>query len=575
MSSFPQPLSHSGSITAQPNSSSPTLPVVEVITMLGDSVVGVTHLEPSQRAPSRTHGHVALALGALLLLVAGLAFARGLQAAAADQAALVEWRDVLGRQVHEFRPTRLHPLYDWMALFGLAGGLAALTWGTVRLRARALRDTFTIGTEPGVDAGVSGPAGQCPARLALVRWDASGALVSVAEGMRARTHRDGRAYDIDAMAALGVARNALAQPGVRELDVPQRGSVRVDMGPDRGPLAFVIRMVAASRTRGLFGHPLPERRVMAFALGSLAAHLVLLALLNAIPPAPGSMAMGLDGASTRLVRARWKPTEDDVAQPSPENPQGGAPGASMDLSGDVRPVAELSSGGGPRLRDLQPRPPGSRDDAKRLARTQGMLAFLGSNPGVFDPLAEIGNFDAEPGAVTDFGMPVGTGPGSNWGSFGAGPGGFAWQGTGTVASGRYDTIGLPGSPGPGHTGFPGVGLNPRKPGFTGPTVHISPGTAIGALDPSIIRSRIKSKHERIRHCYERTLLTAPELTGTVVTKFVISPEGKVIQASASGLGHDGVQSCIAEVIQGISFPRTSGGELTRVTYPFELRNTGR
>jgi hypothetical protein len=575
MSSFPPPFSHSGSIPAQSSAGSPAVPVVEVVTMLGDSVVGVTHLEPSERAPSRRHDYLALALGALLLVMAGLAFARGLHAAAADQAALVEWRDVLGRPVHEFRPTRLHPIYDWMAFLGLAGGLGAFTWGAVRLRARVLRDTFTIGTEPGVDAGVSGPAGQCPARLALVRWDGSGALVSVADGMRARVHRDGRPYDIDQLTALGVARSAAAQPGVRELAVPPSGSVRVDMGPDRGPLAFVIRMAGASRTRGLFGHPLPERRTMAFALGSLAAHLVLLALLSAIPPTPGSMALGLDGANTRLVRAAWKSPEQPAEQPSNADPQGGTPGASMAVPGDIKPVAEPSTGGGPRLRDLQPRAPGSREDAMRMARTQGMLAFLGSNPGVFDPLAEIGEFDAEPGAVTDFGMPVGMGPGSTWGPFGSGPGGFAWQGGGTVASGNYNTIGVPGAPGPGHTGFPGTGLNPRRPGFAGPTVQINQGTAIGALDPSIIRSRIKSKHERIRHCYERTLLTAPELTGTVVTKFVISPEGKVLQTSATGMGHDGLEACISDVIQGISFPRTNGAELTKVTYPFELRNTGR
>lgn len=575
MSSFPPPVSRSGSMSAQSSAGSTAVPAVEVVTMLGDSVVGVTHLEPSERAPSRRHGHVALALGALLVVMAALAFARGLHAAAADQAALVEWRDVLGRPVHEFRPTRLHPIYDWMALLGLAGGLGALTWGTVRLRARALRDSFTIGTEPGVDAGVSGPAGECPARLALVRWDAGGALVSVADGMRARVHRDGRAYDIDEMAALGVARSALAQPGVRELAVPPSGSVRVDMGQDRGPLAFVIRMVAASRTRGLFGHPLPERRIMAFALGSLAAHLVLLALLSAIPPTPGSMAWGLDGANTRLVRAAWKAPEEAVVQPSDADPQGGQSAASMAVPGDIPPVARPSTGGGPRVRDLQPRPPGSREDAMRQARRQGMLAFLGSNPGMFDPLAEIGEFDAEPGAMTDFGAPVGMGPGSTWGMFGQGPGGFAWQGDGTVASGNYNTIGLPGLPGPGHTGFPGAGLNPRRPGFVGPTVQISQGTAIGAPDPSIIRRYIKSKHERIRHCYERTLLTTPELNGTVVTKFLISPEGKVLQATASGVGHEGVQTCIAEVIQSISFPRSNVSELIRVTYPFELRNTGR
>lgn len=573
MSSHPPPLPRSGSTSAQPSAASPALPAVEVVTMLGDSVVGVTHLEPAERTPPRSHGRLALALGALLLLVAGLAFARGLAAAAADQRALAHWRDVLGRPVDEFRPTRLHPVYDVMALFGLAGGLGALTWGTMRLRSRALRDTFTVGTEPGVDAGVTGPAGQFPARLALVRWDASGAVVSVAEGMRARMRRDGQSYEIDQLAALGLTRTAAAAPGVRELAVPPAGSVRVDLGAS--PVGFVIRMVAASRTRGLFGQPLPERRVLAFGVGSLAAHLILLALFSAIPPDPRSMGLSLGGTGMRQVRASWKPSEDKIVERTAESqPPGGQPGASMVVPGDIPPVATPSSGGGPRVPDLQPRP-ASRAEAMSMARTQGMLAFLGSNPKVFDPMAQIGHFDAGPEAVTDYGVPVGMGPGSTWGPFGSGPGGFAFPGGGTVASGGYNTIGLPGTPGPDGTGFRGPGLDPRRPGFAGPTVSISGGTAIGGLDPEIIRRNIHRQRERVRHCYERTLLTAPELTGTVVTKFLISPEGKVLQPTAEGMGHEGLESCIAGVMGAISFPRTTGSGLTRVSYPFELRNTGR
>jgi hypothetical protein len=579
MSPSPLPSSRSGSITAQPSFAPPSAQAVEVVTMLGDSVVGVAHLEPAERAPSRTHGKLALALGALLLLVAGLAFARGLTAAAADQRALVHWRDVLGRPAYDFRPTRLHPIYDWMAALGLAGGLGALTWGTVRLRARALRDRFTIGSEPGVDAGVTGPAGQYPPCHALVRWDASGALVSVTGGMRARLHRDGRAYELDELAALGLTRTAPpnagagACPGVRELAMPASGSVRVDMSA--GPIAFVVRMVAAGRTRGLSGHALPERRTLAFVLGSFAAHLVLLALVSAIPPDARSMAFGIQNAGGLRVRAAWKPPEDPRRLTSEDAPPGGHASASMKLPGDVPAVDVPSTGGGAHTDALAPRPPGSRDEARHMARTQGMLAFLGSNPGVFDPLAEIGTFQAEPGAITDYGTAVGLGPGSTWGPFGTGPGGFALQPGGTVVSGRYDTIGVPGGPGPGHIGFPPFGGNPRRPGFTGPTVQMGEVKVPGGLDPEIIRRAIHRQRERIRHCYERTLLTAPDLTGTVVTEFLISPEGKVLRSSASGLGHDGVQSCIAGVIQSISFPRTSAAELTRVTYPFELRNTGR
>jgi hypothetical protein len=568
MSSSPPSVSSASSFTAQPNAGSPDVPADEVVTMLGDSVVGVAHLEPAARAPSRTHGYLALALGALLLLVAGVAFARGLSTAAANQRAFAEWRDVLGRPVHEFRPARLHPIHDWMALAGLAGGFLALTWGATRLRARALRDTFTIGTDPGADASVASTPDKCPPKLALVRWDASGPLVCVPEGMRARMHRDGRAYEIDELTALGVAR-AASLPGGRELAVPPGGSVRVDVGP----AAFVVRMVTASRPRALFGLRMPERQTMAFWLGSLAAHLALIALIRAIPPDPASLTLGLDTSNTRMIMARAMPAEDQKVDPS-NDPQGNAGAAGMSLPGRVETLAPPSSGGGPRSREPLTRPPGSRAEAQQMARTEGMLAFLGSNPRVFDPLAEIGDFQAEPGAITDYGVPVGAGIGNNWGLFGSGPGGFALQGGGTVTSGHYETIGGSGKPGDSYTGYGGCcGRARHQPGV--PSVRISDARADGALDPKMIRSRITQQRERIRHCYERTLLTTPELTGTVTTNFVISPEGKVIQASASGIGHDGLEACIADVVQNISFPRASTSQLTKVTYPFELRNTGR
>ena len=130
--------------------------------------------------------------------------------------------------------------------------------------------------------------------------------------------------------------------------------------------------------------------------------------------------------------------------------------------------------------------------------------------------------------------------------------------------------------GPFGPGGHGPGLNPRgRSRFEGPIGHISNPQTKGGLDKSIIRGYIQRQHERIRHCYERTLLTSPDVTGTVTTTFVISPEGKVIRVSATGIGHDNLETCITEVVRNISFPRTDAGELTQVTYPFELRNTGR
>jgi hypothetical protein len=579
MSSSPPSTASLRSLPAQPGAASPAAPAVEVITMLGNSVVGVAHVEPlsGARAQSRVALGVTAGIGALLLLLAALAFGKGLAAAAADEHALAHWRDVLGRPIYEFRPTRLDPAYDWMALLGLTGGVAALTWGGLGLRARPRRDTFTIGTDAGVDASVAGSSSvACPTRFELIRWRDGAPLVRVTGGMRARMHRDGRTYALDELAALGVARPAGASPNAHELAVPESGSVRVEIGA--GPASFVIRKMAAGRKHALAGQALPERRTLAFWLGSIIAHLALLALVNAIPPAPATLGLGLEGSDTRVISARSKAFEIAPIEASDEpssqasGPRG--PSASLALS---QPDQPRSPGGGLDVRNPEQRAPGSRDDARRQAQREGMLAFLGDRPGVFDPLGEIGSFEAEPGAVTDYGGPVGVGPGSTWGSFGSGPGGFAFQGGGTVGTGNYNTIGGPGGSGPFGPGGHGPGLDPRaRQRFSGPTVHISNPKTEGGIDKRIIRSHVQRQHERIRHCYERTLLTAPDVTGTVTTSFVISPDGRVMRASATGIGNAGLESCIAGIISNMSFPRSTSDQITQVTsYPFELRNPGR
>ncbi len=581
MSSSPPSTPSLRSLPAQPAAASPAAPAVEVITMLGNSVVGVAHVEPLSDARSRAQSRVALGvtagIGALLLLLAALAFGKGLAAAAADEHALARWRDVLGRPVYEFRPTRLNPAYDWMALLGLTGGIAALTWGGLGLRARPRRDTFTIGTDADVDASIAGSSSvACPTRFELIRWRDGAPVVRVTGGMGARMHRDGRVYALDQLAALGVARPDSGFPGAHELAVPESGSVRVEIGAS--PASFVIRKMAAGRKHALSGQALPERRTLAFWMGSIIAHLALLALVSAIPPAPATLGLGLEGSNARIINARSKAFEvapiETSNEPSsePSGPRG--PGATLALG---QPDQPSSQGGGPNVPNPEQRAPGSREEARRQAQREGMLAFLGDRPGVFDPLGEIGSFEAEPGAVTDYGGPVGAGPGSNWGTFGSGPGGFAFQGGGTVSSGGYNTIGEPGGSGPFGPGGRGPGLEPRAHSrFSGPTVHISNPTTDGGLDKRIIRSHVQRQHERIRHCYERTLLTSPAVAGTVTTSFVISPDGRVIRAGATGIGNAGLESCITGVINNMSFPRSSANQITQVTsYPFVLRTPGR
>jgi TonB family protein len=155
-----------------------------------------------------------------------------------------------------------------------------------------------------------------------------------------------------------------------------------------------------------------------------------------------------------------------------------------------------------------------------------------------------------------------TGLGS--GGFGPGGGGTGW---GTIGTGRYGTIGH-GSGGSGS----GYGVGGGRGGMRGkgfhPTTSIGQPDAKGDLDKAIIRRYIKRNLMKITYCYEKELLKTPKLEGTVRVEFTISVNGTVTAAKGSGLAN--VDSCVAEVVRAIEFPKPKGGEVL-VSYPFIFR----
>lgn len=106
-----------------------------------------------------------------------------------------------------------------------------------------------------------------------------------------------------------------------------------------------------------------------------------------------------------------------------------------------------------------------------------------------------------------------------------------------------------------------------------PTVSIGQPNAQGDLDKAIIRRYIKRNLQKIQYCYEKELLGKPNLSGTVMTNFLISPQGTVTQSTGSGVDPV-VASCVAEVIRSIEFPKPKGGGNVQVNYPFIFRLGG-
>lgn len=112
---------------------------------------------------------------------------------------------------------------------------------------------------------------------------------------------------------------------------------------------------------------------------------------------------------------------------------------------------------------------------------------------------------------------------------------------------------------------------PPRPALrvNGPASAMVPGSSesLGDLDMETIRRYVYRYHNRIRSCYEQQLGAHPELAGAVMAQFLITSSGRVMSATASGLG-DKISSCVAGVIGDMMFPKS--GSSIRVRYPFHF-----
>jgi outer membrane biosynthesis protein TonB len=92
----------------------------------------------------------------------------------------------------------------------------------------------------------------------------------------------------------------------------------------------------------------------------------------------------------------------------------------------------------------------------------------------------------------------------------------------------------------------------------------------GGLDRETVRRIILSYRSQIRTCYERGLISNPNLEGRIVYKWQITPTGSVISAQIfkATLESSNLKTCVLDVIQGMNFPKSPNGLPTTVIYPF-------
>ncbi len=548
---------------------------VEVAAMLGDSVVGVKHcMEPrSGKISSATYG--VAAAGVVSLLIAIIAFTVSVNNAARNKGRFEYWIEVQKRPAYAFRPEVISLGYDAAAFGGFSASLFLLTYGLVRFRRERKSPLFRIGTSPNVEFPIDfAPTPEFP----LVAPAGDDFVFNFAQGMEGEMTVEGRSTNLNELLAAGRARPSTVAPGVMEVPIPAKSRIRVRAGK----ATFLISSVAQPRRSSTALFSSLENRVLIYLAGSLAAHLVLWAILRQLPV--DETVAGIDLAQLEDPSTRTSSTANDDPPPPEEEDKpddgaqnSGGTGQAMALEeGKMGKQDSTRAEGQYKMKNNNTDPQLARLQAIEAARTSGILGSSAlSQGGAFASLTGTGDISSGLDDADVYGGLLGDEAGEMAGGFGYGRGGVGpgggGQGWGTVGTGRYGTIGHGDGTGTGY------GVGGGRGGMRGrtsavPTVSIGSPTANGDLDKAIIRRYIKRNLAKIQYCYEKELLAKPSLSGTVQTTFLIMPNGTV--ASASGSGVDGtVSSCVASVVKSIEFPKPKNGGSVQVNYPFIFRST--
>lgn len=546
---------------------------IEVAAMLGNSVVGVKHVMNPRSGKVTPVTYGLFAGGAVMVIMAAIAFSVGVENAKFNKASKEKWA-AENRPAYEWRPRRISLGYDWMAFGGAIAGLVAMTVGLIRLRNERQSPYFRIGTESDVEF----PTNDAPmAVFPLVAPLGDDFVFNFSGGMEGELNVEGQTMTLADLHAQGRARPSTTAPGAFEMTIPLKARIKVKVGKNQ----FLISSVPQPRRQAAPLFASVESRALSYFAGSAIVHLSIWALLRTIPPDPQALSLDLGGAEGRLTRVQSKAQEDPKQEEELEkenDEESGGTGTAMALDeGKMGKEDSKRATGQYAMKNEGADPQLAKQQAIDQARNAGIIGALRMQQGgAFASLTGTGDFSSGLDDANVFGGLLGDEVGEMQGGFGFGRSGFGpgggGTGWGTIGTGRYGTIGHGSGTGSGY------GVGSGRGGMRGrtaaaPQVRIGNATATGDLDKNIIRRYIRQKLPRIKYCYEKELLVKPGLAGTVSSQFQISPQGSVLNSSASGVS-DEVSSCVAEVIKTIQFPKPKGGGLVQVRYPFTFRPTG-
>ncbi len=92
----------------------------------------------------------------------------------------------------------------------------------------------------------------------------------------------------------------------------------------------------------------------------------------------------------------------------------------------------------------------------------------------------------------------------------------------------------------------------------------------GGLDKDLIGKQMTERSKDVKACYEHELVGNPDLAIGLSVRFVIGPEGKVINSRviAATRAHALLEKCVLSIIDSVEFPAPQGGSFVRVTKPY-------
>jgi hypothetical protein len=539
---------------------------VEVAAMLGDSVVNVKHcIDPrSGKVSPLTYGLFGFAVFAFL--ASAFAFYTAVDNAAYNKTRYEELTK-RGRPGYSIRPNTLSWAYDWVMFGGLLMAIGAATAGVARMRAERRSPFYRIGTAPGVEfATENAPSPEFP----MVAPHGDDFAFHFGHGMDGEMVVNGQTTSLSELAAQG--RTTISP-------IPAGAKIRVRAGK----ATFLVSAVPQPRR---YVSPLfaaLESRVLVYFAGSLAVHLGFWLILDQIPIEDSGANVDLASREDLANRSNSTAQEEPPPEEEEDKPDDGA-----DESGGTGTAMALEEGkmgkkesdraeGQYKMKKEQEDPMLARQQAIEQARNAGILGSTAlTQGGAFASLTGTGDISSGFDDGNIYGGLLGNEAGEMQGGFGFGRSGFGpgggGTGWGTIGTGRYGTIGHGSGTGSGY------GVGGGRGGMRGrtaavPTVSIGQPNAQGDLDKAIIRRYIKRNQQKIQYCYEKELLAKPNLGGTVMAQFLITPNGNVSQSSGSGVDPN-VASCVADVIRNIEFPKPKGGGNVMVNYPFIFRLGG-